>query len=603
MTGPHDDGAGLAPVPGPGTAGPGAGTGAGSIATVAGAIGYLILTSTRNRLRRQLVRLRSPRVLAAVALASLWIYAIVWSSGEQPGNAAPMMSGELARHVIVLATFLGAAYYWLIGNRRVLAFTPAEVDLLFQAPLTRRQLVLYKLLRLQVATLASVLILSVLWRRGGGGVLEFVLHAAALWVLLSTLQLHRLAAALVRIGAVTHGRAGLARMALPLSLFGVAVGAVVAAFALAWPAGGISSASELGEWLRAAMGSTPARVALLPARIAVAPWYAATVAEWLRTIGPALLLLGVHVAWVVRTDTAFEEAAVDAAASRAREIRAIATGAPSPRSLGRKLTASIPLAPTGLPTVAILWKNTLAAFRGERVAPAVVIFPVMALGLVVFRSVIPDRVGNTVGVFLSIWVIATLALGPLWVRNDLRRDLRKLEIVHAWPLGGATVVGASALSSALIISLLTLLAAVTALAAAWPSVVQEVGVVTIVAGGLAFTAGVPAVSLIGTLVHNGAALLFPAWVQLGPDRPAGLEAIGQLYLTMFISLIAMAILVILPVLAAVLVLILLPEGVGEWAWPIAALAAAPVVLAEAWLLTQWLGEVLERTEPHAVPQS
>ena len=227
----------------------------------------------------------------------------------------------------------------------------------------------------------------------------------------------------------------------------------------------------------------------------------------------------------------------------------------------------------------------------------------MALGLVVFRSVIPDRVGNTVGVFLSIWVIATLALGPLWVRNDLRRDLRKLEIVHAWPLGGATVVGASALSSALIISLLTLLAAITALAAAWPSVVQEVGVATIVAGGLAFTAGVPAVSLIGTLVHNGAALLFPAWVQLGPDRPAGLEAIGQLYLTMFISLIAMAILVILPVLAAVLVLIVLPDGAGEWAWPIATLAAAPVVLAEAWLLTQWLGEVLERTEPHAVPQS
>lgn len=392
-------------------------------------------------------------------------------------------------------------------------------------------------------------------------------------------------------------------MALPLVLFGVAVGAVVAAFALAWPADGVASAAELGEWLRAAMNSAPARIALLPARIAVAPWYATAASEWLRTIGPALLLLAVHLAWVIRTDSAFEEAAVDAAASRAREVKAIATGAPSPRSLGRKLTANLPLAPTGIPTVAILWKNTLAAFRGERVVPAFVLLPILALVFMLFRALIPDRIANTVGVFLAIWVVATLALGPLWVRNDLRRDLRKLEIVHAWPLNGATVVGASALSSALVISLLTVLAALAALAAGWPTLVRDVGFTPLLAGGLAFLAGVPALSIIGTLVHNGAALLFPAWVQLGPDRPAGLEAIGQLYLTMFISLIAMAILAILPVLAGVLVLLLLPDIAGPWAWPLATAAAGPVVLAEAWLLTQWLGEVLERTEPHAVPQS
>src|SRR5690606_1671410 len=112
-----------------------------------------------------------------------------------------------------------------------------------------------------------------------------------------------------------------------------------------------------------------ARIALWPARIAVAPVYAETAAAWLQAIVPALLLLAAHLLWVVRADAAFEEAAVSAAAWRASRVRDRASGgATDPRSLARRISARLPLAPIGRPAVALLWKNTLAAARAERLA-------------------------------------------------------------------------------------------------------------------------------------------------------------------------------------------------------------------------------------------
>ena len=37
----------------------------------------------------------------------------------------------------------------------------------------------------------------------------------------------------------------------------------------------------------------------------------------------------------------------------------------------------------------------------------------------------------------------------------------------------------------------------------------------------------PGINLLGMLIQNGAALLYPAWVRLGSGRPGGVEALGQ----------------------------------------------------------------------------
>jgi len=173
-------------------------------------------------------------------------------------------------------------------------------------------------------------------------------------------------------------------------------------------------------------------------------------------------------------------------------------------------------------------------------------------------------------------------------------------MLRSWPVDGAAVVAASALSSALALTVVHLLAGSAAFAAAAPSLVAELGSGRVLAAVATVFIALPVLNLLAALVHNGAALLFPAWVHLGPERPGGLEAMGQLYLTLFATLALLSILLLLPAGVAFGIARLTTAALGPWSWPLAAAAAAPVALLEGGMLAQWLGDVFERTEPSAV---
>jgi ABC-2 type transport system permease protein len=568
---------------------------------VAGAVAYLTLRSAQNRIVRQVRRLRSPRVIVALALVALWVSSLFMGPDPDGGRPAQFLATDTVFRLVVLGTFAGAAFYWLIGSeKKALTFTPAEVDFLFPAPLTRRQLVLYKLLRAQVTIFINVVIWTLLLRRGDATGVDLLLRPLSLWVLLATLHLHRLGATLVRLGAVGHGRFGLRRMAVPLTLFGLAAGAVAGSLLFTWPTGGITSFADVGTWIRDATGSAASRIALWPATVVVAPVYAESVLEWFTAMIPALIMLGAHLFWVVRADAAFEEAAVSAAAWRAARVRDRASGAPDPGSLARRISARLPLAPRGAPATALLWKNTLAAARAERLVVPVVVFPLIAIGLALFGNALPERVREIAALGLTTWVIVTVAAGPNWVRNDLRRDLKRLELLRSWPVEGSAIVGTSALSSALALSVVHILAALAAFSAAAPSLFGKFGYSPVLAAATSLVLGLPVLNLLASLVHNGAAILFPAWVHLGPERPGGLEAMGQLYLTLFATLIMLLVLLLLPGAVATGAAWFTEASLGAWRWPVAIAAAIPFALVEAFMLSQWLGEVLERTEPGAV---
>jgi len=59
----------------------------------------------------------------------------------------------------------------------------------------------------------------------------------------------------------------------------------------------------------------------------------------------------------------------------------------------------------------------------------------------------------------------------------------------------------------------------------------------------------PCVDFIALLLPNAAALIFPAWVQLGKDTPRGFETMGQQLILMFGQIIVLA-LSLLPAAAA-----------------------------------------------------
>jgi hypothetical protein len=84
------------------------------------------------------------------------------------------------------------------------AFSPAEVTFLFSGPVTRRELVQYKLLRNQILILFNSLLWTLILARERFGASPW-LRAVSIWVLLTTISFHRLGASFVRTSLLEHG--------------------------------------------------------------------------------------------------------------------------------------------------------------------------------------------------------------------------------------------------------------------------------------------------------------------------------------------------------------------------------------------------------------
>jgi hypothetical protein len=135
-------------------------------------------------------------------------------SGE-PRDPSPLPG--LIRTVGPLLLAFYAAAAWIFGKADALAFRPAEVHLLFAGPLTRRDLLRYKLLHAQVPLLFTSTFVTLATY---GATLPWWLRFPSVWVLFATLQLHQMAAALVHEAARQQGLISWRRNWLPITVFG-----------------------------------------------------------------------------------------------------------------------------------------------------------------------------------------------------------------------------------------------------------------------------------------------------------------------------------------------------------------------------------------------
>ena len=570
----------------------------------AAALVYLVVRSARNRLAARARRLRTPRYALALAAGGFYFWFLFFRDAHD-APLAGIVGGDWSSLIGSLVFAMLAANWWLFGgDRGALAFSPAELHFLFPAPVSRRALVHFKLLRAQSVILFNTLLWVGLLGRGRTE-LNSGLRAVAIWTLFSTLHLHRLGAALTRSSAVEHGRAGARRGALPFAAFALLL--VVLAWALMReaPALRLAWGAGLVPFLDAAAGALRAPVpwaVLAPFRALLAPGLAVTAGEWARAMGPALAIMLAHYVWVVRTDASFEEAALEVSVRRAERLAAVRAGKPLAPPNGRVRRTLVPLSPTGHPAVAIVWKNLVAATRTVR--PALVVIPLLAAAAAL-ALVAVARPGGTAltqfaGLLLLSWSGLLVAAGPLWVRYDLRQDLPKIELLRAFPLAGWAVVLAEVTVSTILLTGLQLALLTLAFVAylSDPTVGLGVGQRAWLLGGAALA--LPVVNALGLLVQNAAALLYPAWVRLGATRPGGVEAMGQGMISMLASVLAVALLLVGPAAAGAAVRYALRPALADFAVAPAILAAVAVALVEAVPLVRWLGRVFDRTDPSAV---
>ncbi len=565
------------------------------------ALRYLLWHSARNRMRGQVARLKRPRYLLAVLAGGLYFGTLLFNS-RMPSPLTGSTSSTIGQLIYTAIIFVTVASGWIFGSDRpALVFTEAEVQILFPAPLSRSALVRYKVAQAQIFVLFSVIIWVVLLRRGGTP-LPFWMRAISLWIILSTLYLHRVGASLVRTSTVAHGRRGVRANAIPIAIVTAVI--LVAGITIVRAIPAVRAALHVGGGavaLERLVTSQPLAAILFPFRLLIAPLFADSTAHWLLAILPAFALMAVHYPWVTHTDAAFEEAVADAAAKRARAIAASRDTRRRPVVIadGAVSRPWFRLAPTGHPAIAILWKNVLGYTRVLRLTTVAII----VCGIAVIGTAVYSEVGNwsdlaQIGETLcAIPIVMLVVLGPGFVRADLRQDLLQLDQLRSYPLRGSTIVMAEIASSTII---LTAMQYVLLASAALLSSFDALPPVPIAPAVLIALVALPTLNAIGLTVANGAALLFPGWVRLGDGRAAGIEAMGQNVLAIIVSLVITFVALIPPLIvttiAASVAAALSSRAISIWYFVPAVPVGALVALGELWLVIKWLGRVFARTD-------
>ena len=566
-----------------------------------GAFLYLTACSFKNRLRRRLQRLREPRYIVGLVVGLLYFYVAFFRRNRRrrPVDDLPTVAALAGPVQLVASLFLFSAaviaWVWPSG-RPPLPFSRAEVQFLFTAPVSRRQLVHYKLWRSQFAILFGSAVATLILRPGslsGGWTLM-----AGIWVVLVTLRLHLMGVALRRLSLASHGARGVVRQWLPLAVAVGAVGVLAKAMVDAWPV--LTSLTDgeavLAELQRMA-GQGAVSAVLWPFQALVRLPAAASAAAFWSALPAALAILVLNYAWVLRSDAAFEEASAEHAERQAATR-------PASRAVVKGAAATpFTLAPDGPPETAILWKNLILVGRYVSLRTLLRLLPL----IVVFGVVARGQGGGGAAAFagamaLPLAAIAVL-LGPQMMRNDLRQDLARLPLLKTWPVRGAALIRGEVLAPAVVVTAaawLLLLAA--AMLGAGPRPDSREGVVWASRASLLAAACLLAPALVASqlVVQNGLAVLFPAWSAIGETRARGIDAMGQRMLLLGGMLLALVVSLVPGIVVAGAFAFAAYRLTGAILVVAPALIVSAVVLAECWLAIEGLGRVLDRTDPSAV---
>src|SRR5437660_6647221 len=167
------------------------------------ALVYLQFHSVKNRLSVRLKRLKQPKYLLGGIVGGLYFYFYFFRHLFRVHGSRAVATGATSAQDLALYESLGALILlivvvlaWIVPHQRAaLAFTEAEVAFLFPAPVSRRGLIHFKLLRSQTSILFTTLLLTLVSNRFGG---RNWIHAAGWWLILSNLNLHFLGSSFAR---------------------------------------------------------------------------------------------------------------------------------------------------------------------------------------------------------------------------------------------------------------------------------------------------------------------------------------------------------------------------------------------------------------------
>lgn len=579
---------------------------------------YLQYHSLRNRLVARFQRLKQPKYLAGALVGGLYFYFYFFRwmlggrgrSGMGVGEATTIDS-QLFESLGALALFVIVLLAWVLPHKRAaLVFTEAEVAFLFPAPITRRGLIRFKLLRSQAGIFFTTLLLAFITNRFGAGG-KLVIHLAGWWLMLSLLNLHFLGSSFALTALMDRGLAHWKRRLAVLTVVLVGFGVVVAWVVRALPSltvDRLTNLETMTEYAQQALVSGPLPYLLFPFRLVVRPYLAVNALDFLTALGPVLLLLAAHYWWVMRADVAFEEGSVEASRKLAEKVAAVRAGkVPGGSKNIKSKRPPFQLAPLGPRPVALLWKNLIGAGQAFTMRTWITL---LAVALGVSFGLRGANAGSNwlpvVGSIVGMLGVMLLLMGPQIVRQDFRQDLPQADLLKVYPMRGWQVALGEILAPALILTGVQWLLLLVA-AACFGQTGSGLSGMLIVAIAVGATVMLPMFNVISLVIPNAAVLLFPGWFQTGKDAPQGIEATGQRLIFALGQFFALVV-ALIPAAAVFagfffLVKFLLAKYAASLvlAVPVAAAAATVVLAVEAGLGVMLLGWLFERLDISAEP--
>jgi hypothetical protein len=570
-----------------------------------GAFVYIIACSWKNRIVRRLRRLREPRYFLGAAVGAAYIYVTLFMRGRAyrtgDGRRAPVTPWSLfpafgtAGPVVgaVLLALAAAASWAMPFSSGLLDLSQAETAILVPSPVTRRQLVVYRIMRSQLAVLTGALIMALAYPMGS--LFARVRGLLGLWLLLMTSHVFFTGVTLARTKVLARDRTAWFVRPAALVSFGPLV-VVTMALIRAARAGALSSA---GEVIRIVTDTTThglGRLLLLPFTLVIGPLFAGTPQAFAVAVAGSAAMYLVAVAWLLWADASSPEAA-DAGAQR------VVTAPTAKRQVYVARPLAWRLRPLGSPEGAFLWKGALQTFRlvDRRV--------LVRLGLIitwmVLASVFATRARGVVqllAIFCA-WGTAFAALmAPQVIRTDMRQDLARLELLKTWPVRGASVLRGEILWPAILVV----------------TIAGTFGVVGLVLGAVSFTSWwtptrlamaltglivMPGVVVTQYVIHNAVAVLLPGWVPLGATRPRGVDAMGQRLILLGATWLALMIALVPGGGITAVLWMALRRTAGPWILVVGGLITLALIAVEVLVATEALGPAYERLDITSVERA
>ena len=577
--------------------------------TPVNALGYLVTRSFVNGVLFRLRRLRQPKYLLGAILGAAYFYfyfgrflavsRMPW--GAESGPASPH-GLEIGAAILFVATIVLS---WILpASRAAIAFTEAEIAFLFPAPITRRTLVIMRLVKSQFSLLLFSAFMTLLSGRFHLGS-EVWMRIGGWWVIMNTLNMHRLGASFALQRLRERGMADGKRRVLVVLVL-VAFVALVEFMRRSLPpppdlATALRGGGEITNYIVQLLHTGPLRYVLAPFKLIVAPNFAHEGVTFLRALLPALGIMALHFIWVVRADVSFEDASIEAAKKRAAFLAARGRG--ELRARGKSDKARTPLwrlRPTGFAPIAFIWKSLLKSGGRRTLGRWAAFFAVLAAGafalgrvedltkpLVVTAFIIGG--GCYIALLISFVMIGQLSAA------QLRQGIATMDLLKTYPIPGWQIALGELAGPVLLGSLMQWcsLGIGLMLLSIAPPLHPHLGTITAIAGGIALL--LPIFNLSTAILPCAGALLYPGWFRPQESTGPGIENTGMKLILGIAQLLAVVVAMIPVVFFGAVAFFAVAKFTTATEWPaLAAGGTALLILAmETGLGIAWLGSLYD----------